>query len=71
MNEKCRDAGYMRQLHNAAASHAIFVAANQRLRRAIMDEKSGMPSICASCITLQPACYFHGSQLAPAARHYE
>ena len=38
MNEKCRDAGYMRQLHNAAASHAIFMAANQRLRRAIMNE---------------------------------
>ena len=29
----------MRQLHNGAASHAIFMAANQRLRRAIMNEK--------------------------------
>jgi hypothetical protein len=47
---KRRDAEYMRQLHNAAASHAIFMAANQRifmaaanqrLWRAIMDEKGG------------------------------
>jgi hypothetical protein len=53
----------MRQLHNAAASHAIFMAAaNQRLRRAIMNEKGGTPSICASCITLQPAMLFSWQQ---------
>jgi hypothetical protein len=39
-----------------------LVAANQRLRRAIMNEKGGTPSICASCITLQPAMLFSWQQ---------